>query len=165
MVYIGQKGYTIHKDCLPIDEQNFIRKELQVTPFVPKSSPAKPTPFPVYRESASKFYLPRHWAIETYGPANEIKIKEGDTISTSFKGALRETQKTAVNAFIKCAKKKGGGLLELYCGFGKTVCALYIISKLQKKTLIIVHKSFLADQWAERIRQFLPFATIVPYLL
>jgi len=160
MVYIGQKGYTIHKDCLPIEEQNFIRKELQVTPFVPKSSPAKPTPIPVYRESASKFYVPRHWGTETFGPPDEIKIKEGTAISTPFMGALRETQKTAVNAFIKCAKKKGGGLLELYCGFGKTVCALYIISKLRKKTLIIVHKSFLADQWAERIRQFLPSATI-----
>ena len=37
-----------------------------------------------------------------------------------------------------------------------TVMSLYIISKLNKKTLIIVHKDFLLKQWRERIEQFLP---------
>ena len=37
-----------------------------------------------------------------------------------------------------------------------TVCALNIVSKINKKTLIIVHKQFLMDQWKERIEQFLP---------
>jgi superfamily II DNA or RNA helicase len=50
----------------------------------------------------------------------------------------------------------GGGLLELYCGFGKTICALNICSRLKQKTLIIVHKEFLLNQWVERIEQFLP---------
>ena len=38
--------------------------------------------------------------------------------------------------------------------------ALNIISKLNKKTLVIVHKSFLLNQWKERIEQFLPGAKI-----
>lgn len=41
-----------------------------------------------------------------------------------------------------------------------TVIALYIISRLQKKTMIVVHKEFLLDQWKERINQFLPRARI-----
>lgn len=41
-----------------------------------------------------------------------------------------------------------------------TVMALNIISKLQKKTMVIVHKSFLMNQWIERIEQFLPEARI-----
>ena len=41
-----------------------------------------------------------------------------------------------------------------------TVCALYIISKLHTKTLVIVHKDFLMDQWKERISQFLPTAKV-----
>ena len=53
-----------------------------------------------------------------------------------------------------------GGILELPCGFGKTVCALKMISNIQKKTLIIVHKEFLMNQWIERIEEFLPTATI-----
>ena len=38
--------------------------------------------------------------------------------------------------------------------------ALYIASKLKVKTLVIVHKSFLLNQWIERIEQFLPDAKV-----
>ena len=38
--------------------------------------------------------------------------------------------------------------------------ALDIIAKLKKKTLVIVHKSFLLNQWIERIQQFLPTARV-----
>jgi superfamily II DNA or RNA helicase len=41
-----------------------------------------------------------------------------------------------------------------------TVMALKIISQIQKKTLIIVHKEFLMNQWIERIQEFLPGATV-----
>jgi len=41
-----------------------------------------------------------------------------------------------------------------------TALSLYIISKLQKKTLVIVHKDFLLKQWRERIEQFLPGARV-----
>jgi len=41
-----------------------------------------------------------------------------------------------------------------------TVMALNIISKLNKKTLVIVHKEFLMNQWIERIEQFLPSARV-----
>jgi len=54
----------------------------------------------------------------------------------------------------------GGGILEVPCGRGKTVMGLKIISLLGKKTLIIVHKEFLMNQWIERIQEFLPTAKI-----
>lgn len=41
-----------------------------------------------------------------------------------------------------------------------TVIGLYIISQLKTKTLIVVHKEFLLDQWKERISQFLPKARV-----
>lgn len=41
-----------------------------------------------------------------------------------------------------------------------TVMALKIISNLKKKTLIIVHKEFLMNQWIERIAEFLPGASV-----
>ena len=41
-----------------------------------------------------------------------------------------------------------------------TVLALYIISAIKTKTLIVVHKGFLMDQWISRIKQFLPSARI-----
>jgi superfamily II DNA or RNA helicase len=41
-----------------------------------------------------------------------------------------------------------------------TVMGLNIITKLKKKTLIIVHKEFLMNQWIERIEQYLPDARV-----
>ncbi len=41
-----------------------------------------------------------------------------------------------------------------------TIMSLNLVTQLKKKTLIIVHKEFLIDQWVERIKQFLPYARI-----
>jgi len=41
-----------------------------------------------------------------------------------------------------------------------TSISLYLLSQLKKKTLVIVHKEFLMNQWVERIQQFLPMARI-----
>jgi superfamily II DNA or RNA helicase len=80
-------------------------------------------------------------------------------------GELKESQKEVVNKYINHFEKEplnkvGGGLIELPCGQGKTVIALNIISKLNKKTLVIVNKEDLMRQWIERINQFLPEARI-----
>ena len=158
--YIGPRGYSIYKECLSVDEQELIRKDLKVTPFVPKSSMVKPVSFPIYRESTKKIYVPRFYGIKTYGKPDCIKINTGESIHLSFKGELRPYQIPAVEAYLKCAKNKGCGLLELYCGAGKTVCTLKIISELRLKTIIIVHKSFLLNQWEERINEFLPGAKV-----
>jgi superfamily II DNA or RNA helicase len=52
------------------------------------------------------------------------------------------------------------GMICLQTGGGKTVCALYIASTLKVKTLIVVHNTFLKDQWEDRIKAFLPDARI-----
>ena len=126
--YLGQKGYSIKKENLEIEEQIAIRKDLMMKPYVPKSSMVKVEPFPLYRESKKKYYIPRYYGIETYGEPDAIKIEKCDKINIKFKGDLREHQKPTVAKFIKAAHKKGGGLLELHTGYGKTVCGLKIIA-------------------------------------
>ena len=42
----------------------------------------------------------------------------------------------------------------------KTIIALYLIAKLGKKTLVIVHKDFLLNQWIERIEECIPKARV-----
>ena len=51
-------------------------------------------------------------------------------------------------------------VLEDFTVTHNTIMALKIISLLKKKTLIIVHKEFLMNQWIERISEFLPTATV-----
>ena len=41
-----------------------------------------------------------------------------------------------------------------------TVMALNIISQIKKKTMILVHKEFLMNQWIERIHEFMPSARV-----
>ena len=157
--YLGQKGYSIYKDNISIDEQRWLRDELTVRPFVPKSPVPAPS-FPIYLESQKKLYVPRFFGVNTYGEPDEERISKGVPINIEFKGELRDYQNKIVNIYTKCVEKGGGGLLEIPCGRGKTVIALNIISKLKVKTLVIVHKSFLLNQWIERIQQFLPSARV-----
>jgi superfamily II DNA or RNA helicase len=158
--YLGPKGYSIKKEYLDIQEQHRIRKELTVLPFVPKSSLSKPNPFPIYRESKKKLYVPKYYGFETYGIPDDNTVIPGDSIDLKFKGQLRDFQKPIVNKFVKHVGSSGGGLLEVPCGRGKTVMGLNIIAQLKTKTLIIVHKEFLLRQWMERIQEFLPTARI-----
>jgi len=159
--YLGQKGYTIYKECLDVKDQQYLRNELTVGPYIPKA-PVQPIPFPIYRESNNKIYIPRYFGINTYGEPDEVRTSSGDDIDLSFAGDLRDYQHKIVDTFLKNTNplSGGGGLLEIPCGRGKTVIALNIVARLKKKTLVIVHKSFLLNQWIERIEQFLPGARV-----
>ena len=118
--YLGQKGYSIYKNNLSIEEQNNLRRELMVQAKVP-NSPVKTEPFPIYLESTEKIYIPRYFGYKKFGSCN-IKIEDGEDIDLSFKGSLRDYQKNIVNKFIKHITKNsfiGGGLIDVPCGFGK----------------------------------------------
>ena len=84
MTYLGQKGFTIFKESLDVEEQLLIRKELEVAPWVPKSSFHKPPSFPIYRESKKKFYIPRFYGIENYGAPEENRISCGEDIESEL---------------------------------------------------------------------------------
>ena len=156
--YLGKKGYTIKKESITVDEQINLRKKLKVRPYIP-NSPVKGDEFEIYRESSSKLYVPRYFGIECYGLPQESRLPEPDKIKLNFSGDLRDYQTTIVNAYMAKAPE-GGGLLEIPCGRGKTVMALKILAELGVKTLVIVHKGFLLNQWIERIEQFLPGARV-----
>jgi superfamily II DNA or RNA helicase len=160
--YLGQKGYTISKNELSIEKQVKIRNDLTIKPFTLGSPLNDAKTFPAYRESPSKFYVPHYYGIEHFGPPKQYKITEGLDINLEFNGKLRENQEIVVNTYLNHVNTVnfGGGLLELPCAYGKTVLSLNIISRLKKKTFIIVHKEFLMNQWIERIQQFLPAARI-----
>ena len=158
--YLGNKGYTIQKSDLPIKLQLKLKEILMVKPYVPGSPVVKENTFPAYRESDKKIYIPRYFGENLFGKAKTIKITEGDDIDLTFNGSLRDYQVPIVETYLEHIKNGGGGLLELYCGAGKTDLTINIISRLQKKTLIIVHKEFLMNQWIERINKYYPNARI-----
>ena len=158
--YLGQQGYSIYKECISVSEQHWLREELTVRPYIPKS-PVQPPSFPIYKESPNKIYIPRFFGNNTFGFPDEERINNYEHINIEFNGNLRDYQTKIVDIYCKEIKSNGGGgLLEIPCGRGKTVIALNIIAQLKVKTLIIVHKSFLLNQWVERINDFLPTARV-----
>jgi superfamily II DNA or RNA helicase len=158
--YLGNKGYTILKNELSIKHQLALKEMLMVKPYVPGSPVQVQKTFPAYRESDKKIYVPRYFGEEIFGQAKTVKISEGDDINLTFEGILRDYQIPVVNKYLQHVSSGGGGLLELFCGWGKTDSTLYTIAQLKKKTLIIVHKEFLMNQWIERINKYYPTARI-----
>jgi superfamily II DNA or RNA helicase len=166
--YLGQKGYTLLKKELTIEQQKKIRNDLTIKPYTGSigANNSNPVTYPAYRESDKKFYVPHYYGVETFGKPKEHKISEGENIDVDFVGSLRDYQEPVVKKYVDCVTNGdsdgggGGGLLELPCAFGKTSISLYILSQLKKKTLVIVHKEFLLNQWVERIQQFLPNARV-----
>jgi len=165
--YYGPRGYTLLKECMDADDLKLLRDELTVGAYVPKA-PVQPPKFPIYRECSKKIYIPRFYGTKIYGFPEESRIPPGAPVSESlvFAGEMREYQNVIVDKYIHQVTKPencgmgGGGLLDVDPGKGKTVMALNVIARLRVKTLVVVHKSFLLNQWIERIQQFLPAARV-----
>ena len=117
-----------------------------------------------FQDMKSKIY----YKTTIYGnDLDEIPVRD-----QSKKVYYAKYNKDILNFKIKIEKKK----IDDYYGFTidgnqrfllgdfqvthNTSISLYIITKLLKKTLVVVHKDFLLKQWRERIEQFIPEARI-----
>ena len=110
-----------------------------------------------YEELPKHFLVPKAYGLRYIRENNlpfRAVIPEGEKIDVSFKGQLRTAQVPVVDSAMKSLVREEGAVLNLYCGFGKTTCANMVSCRLGLKTLILVHTSALAEQWKERIEQF-----------
>ena len=130
--------------------------------FASGASEAANPSFPVYMETPDTMYVPKAYGLKRFGVPSRNALPEGTDIDVAFEGALRPEQEGPATSFLAAAKdpSRAGGLINLRCAGGKTVIALYIVSKLGKKALIVCHKEFLIEQWRQRIAQFLPTARV-----
>lgn len=170
--YLSKRGYTIIKEEHGLKYIEKLKRDLLVVPFSAEDYGAPPASFPVYLESQKRMYLPKHWAFKEIGAPQKISIKEPSKIDCKFLGSVRENQMEPIKKFLDSCNLNGeytpdsllkfsyGGIISLPCGWGKTVIGLYLCGFLGIKTLIIVHKEFLVNQWKERILQFIPSAKI-----
>lgn len=114
---ITKKGYVISKTKLNKTQQEKIRKELTVKPFVLDD----PTvlKFPVYEEDNDNFYLPKYYGIENYGDAPNNFDLSHSQVEFNFKGKMRPLQQKIIDSAFSKIKNVGGGILHLNTGFGK----------------------------------------------
>jgi superfamily II DNA or RNA helicase len=147
-------GYQIAKTS----NDAVLKKALTVKPFSIINPHAVPR-YPVYHEDKKHLYLPKHYGIDKFGPVPSTRdVNETPAKYWQFAGAIRPAQLPVVNSFL--LPEPHDGIISLHTGGGKTVCALYIASCLRLPALVIVHNTFLRDQWEDRIKSFLPKARI-----
>lgn len=104
--------------------------------------------------------VPRFFGYTNFGVPRHTSFEGVESTELIFSGDLRSYQQKAVEETIIQLNNLGGATMVASCGSGKTVMALYIMSRMKVKTFIVVHKCVLMDQWKERINMFLPSAKV-----
>ena len=95
-------GYAIRKSQTKPSEKKKMMKDLYVAPRVMGGAPMgiPPQPFPIYRESMTRLYVPRHYGEEVFGPAESNLLPRGEKCERlRFAGGLRPKQKPVVRIF------------------------------------------------------------------
>lgn len=151
---LTSKGYLIREGDLTKEEKIMIKSILNPTPRLNEDFQEEIKPIKCYKIIKGHYVLPRFFGIKHFGEPLKVFGLKGLDTNFKFNTTLRDYQKPIVKDSLKAIRKQGGGILKLPCGAGKTVLGIYMASKLKRKTLIVVHKTFLQDQWKERIEQF-----------
>ena len=149
-------GYAIRKDSLKPEECTKLRKDLTVAPAAQGGKYAKEgQSFTVFKESASRFYVPRMWGISTFGTPHENILVDGDALrkDLEFVGTPYDYQVAIVDQFMASGSN---GLICVPCGRGKTFMAIQCAARLGRKFMIIVDKEFLLQQWSGELKNLMP---------
>lgn len=154
---LTSKGYAIKKDSLDDRQVQSIRSDLVMTPkTLDKYQKAGVSSFPIYYESKTRFYIPRHWGKTQFGEPEANIVSDGLELAENIKFNPSKTpyeyQENIINSFMT---KGSNGLICVPCGWGKTVMALNISLRLRKRFLIIVDKEFLMNQWKGEIEEYI----------
>lgn len=110
-----------------------------------------PSMISLLQESESAILLPRGFEnfITTFFKNNGIAYNIEDfriqntKLEATFKGELREEQRPIFEKM----KTLENGILYASTSFGKTITAIALIAEKKERTLILVNKSDLVDQW------------------
>jgi superfamily II DNA or RNA helicase len=129
--------------------------------FRPESSfsMSNPEPISLYQKAGNYVILPLYLGLQIAGKIGLHvinKFPEPEKINVKNIIILKEQQEEPFETTKELLKEPyAGGILNLTTGFGKTVLALKIASEFQLKTIIIVNKIELLDQWRKAINVFL----------
>lgn len=158
ITHLSNKGYHITINSITKTQYKNIINDLTVVPNILDASESelKKAQFTVYQYNDDKeeIIVPRYYGISRFGKPLKTSFNP-ESVNLQFVKQLREKQQKIMDNALEYIQRLGGGLLSVPCGFGKTVCAIYLAYKLGLKTLVVVHKTPLLRQWIERCKEFL----------
>ena len=156
--FVTKQGYLIKKDLYDEKTLNRVRRELTIEPEVLKAykTMGPPKKFYIYKESANYLFLPRYYGREKFGNEKKNTLPVGEKINLSLVKpySIMPHQVAPHKALIDSCLSIGGGVLSLSCGLGKTAISICVAFDLKVKTLVIVNKEFLLEQWVSSIEKF-----------
>jgi superfamily II DNA or RNA helicase len=161
-----------------------IQERLTLKPRVPaafKTEEDKDKVIQMWEDGGSFLGVPRSWFIQNSKQVHAIEdmTEIGQQIHLTYSGrndgpyaeqleAIEEMKESltytpslvgADRPFVLDAWKKSG-IIKAAPAWGKTSFGCRLIALLGRKTLVVVHRDFLLDQWKKRIEQFLPGARV-----
>ena len=134
-----------------------LKKKLTVQPHLPGS----PIVFNycMYKLDGKYMYIPKYF---NYSREEEKQENNYSLAEININTQPREYQKSIINIIHTELLKNDSCIACLYTGWGKTFASLFIAHLLGVKTLIIVNKETLLEQWKEQI---IKFTGIVPGII
>lgn len=116
-----------------------------------------------YLLTNTHIYTPFYYSIKTLGKTRNARSSYS-SIKCTFTGMLRDEQKVALKEGKALLNTNGCCIMSMYPGFGKTISAIKLACDIKLKTLIIVNKIILIEQWITSINDFCNSATIISNL-
>ena len=158
-------GLVLRLGDLKATELAHLQRSLTFYPpnLFDKSVPIEP--ILAYRIDATNVTVPRMFGMKMkLATSPQDDLSDGEPMkpsATCFAGELKPLQEDVVLAACsQLGSPPFGGIVSLPCGFGKTVIGIAVAARIGRRTLVIVHKEFLLQQWKDRIGAFLPDATL-----
>lgn len=105
-----------------------------------------------YYLSDKNLYIPRYFPIQDYVSCEiDDRSCEGEEIDIVTNITPRDDlQKRSIRHMLS----HSNSTMQLEPGVGKTVIAIYVVGQLKRKTLVLVHRDALEEQWRDRFAQF-----------
>jgi superfamily II DNA or RNA helicase len=159
-MYLSKYGYVIPKSELTSKQLVNVKKDLVAKPLSDDKYYSDNT-FNVYRETSSKITVPLQYGLVNFGEPDKFTSSyRGESIpKIKFTGTLRDEQKEPYQKMYDRFKdvrpnNPKGGVMSLATGKGKTFLATKLICELGRKTLVLVNKLSLLDQWVQELDRF-----------
>lgn len=149
-----ERQVLVEKDLRKMDKDLFVSKddEGHKKKFGVKKYYSSSEKIPFVSTFGKWVVLPFYWGLHRF---SDKLLPSRAIIPLTFQGQLRPEQVEMEEEAMSHLEEMKTCLLAVYPGFGKTITTLSILSRLKRRTLIIVNKIVLVEQWRQAVRSCL----------
>lgn len=157
---------NLYDDCVLIKLQKDLTKRIEIGNKQYNSSSKTIHIYTVYDEIGGRpAYIPFNYGLKLASIPGVQPVRPNRKILGKmphpFIGDLRNEQKNCRDQALTILQESKSVILSCYTGFGKTVTAINMSSKIKLKTFIAVPKKTLLTQWETEIKKWVPSASVM----